>query len=653
MGIVIHIDGAAVNHHICACCGGPNGDRAVVFFIAGILVSDGGVVDFNLCSCASYVHNCQTGQVGVVDAQVHCACGGCNHDCIVVCGCGDIIHSHLCGFVDNVDRTLAGSNSKVLDLNFALGIDIDCAACGGGQLLAIAVQSDGLVNGQNGGQGNIFQQGDGFASICCCVSCCEGCVVSAVALGLCVLDDALQDLALDLRFLSMVDGQGDIISGNAGGSSVNFQSQSTVVGDIGSGLVMDGNIAYNITVNQGQRSTVGALDPQLDTLLAAGEGAVGSGAAGSGDVHSDADSINGNILHGADDGLGCVAAVGGLDTIGNALSCSAVNVDLLDFINTCSILLNNDTANSIAGGAGAGHIDIQIGDLSSVPDLDGSNGAGMVQFTIGNNDAVILQGQAIVSCAGGQSVTAQIQGDRLGDLQMIGSVVDISSQADNIAVLCLCNRIIQLSFSCDFVYRQCMDTVGAVSLLGNLAIRSQACGNILGEGAASDLHYVIISNIHIIAAFGRGITVIIVERDIVYDTTAVDDDDRGVSIRANTASVLLTNVMANSTAVHGQLGIAVGIDRHIALIVFAPDTGIAANCTAIDSTFGVNNANCSTIGIHTSSILDLATVHNELCIGINSENTMVATNVVTINDCTLVHGQGRASTVNGHQQTAV
>ena len=299
-----------------------------------------------------------------------------------------------------------------------------------------AADGDIAADGKLFAQSNILEQGhsctaldsigsiDGFYEIN---------IVSIADLSHCIGLNMSQDAA---KVFSPGDGQGDIIHGNTCGGIVNGQRQSAVVDgfDVGSELIVCEYAADNIAVNEGERSTVGTLDPDLDAVHATVEGTVGSSTNGCRNVHCSAYRINDNVLHRANDRLCCVAAFVGLDTGINALSCGAVDRNILNDIHTCGILLNNDTINGIAGCAGAGHVDFKIGNPGCIPHLDGSHGACMNQLAVGDAAAVI-HGNAKIPCASGQSVATEIKGDSLLDLQVICAVVDVGSHANGATIL--------------------------------------------------------------------------------------------------------------------------------------------------------------------------------------------------------------------------
>ena len=173
-GIVTNGDVAAVDSDICSFCRRPDGDCTVVLSGSCVHIGDVGVVDLYFCASASHIHDCQTGQVGIVDGQLNCACGSCDHNCVVLSGCGHIVQLHSRCLVDNVDRTLASINGQIVDHYIAGGINVDSTGCGGGQGLAIAVDSNSLVDGDDCFCSDVSVQNDLFASLSFCISLSEG-----------------------------------------------------------------------------------------------------------------------------------------------------------------------------------------------------------------------------------------------------------------------------------------------------------------------------------------------------------------------------------------------------------------------------------------------------------------------------------------------
>ena len=343
-------------------------------------------------------------------------------------GTGEIAAAGAVNEVDILDlvaRALDGGNT----------IQGNIALAGNGNIVPLGIQHQSVIVGASH-DGNSCAVGHSSHGLS------DGSAVGAVDLGLCALDDGFQNLALDLLFLSVVDGQGDSLFGNTGGVLVHDQGQSTIVGDVGGVLVMDGDSALDLGVLQSQRSAVSALDPQLDGVLVTADVTVGGSAAGSGDQQAGALGIDGDVLHGIDDILSCVAAVVSLDTIGQ--SC-AHDGHILDGANTGSrALLQNDTADGLVGIALALDIDHKVLECSSIPNLDGSGVACVDNGTI-LDGGIALDAHAAVSIAGGQGLAAQIQGDGLGDGQLSSAVVDVSSQDDGIAFLSCCQSGIQFS----------------------------------------------------------------------------------------------------------------------------------------------------------------------------------------------------------------
>ena len=209
---------------------------------------------------------------------------------------------------------------------------------------------------------------------------------------------------------------------------------------------MSEDATHDLGLLQGQRCAVVALDGDLDAVHTTADGAVGSSAAGSGDQHTSALCVDGDIFHGTDDVLSCVAAIISLDTIGQSFT---LDGHILDGTNAGSGAgLQNNTADGLVCIALALHVDHQVFECGSIPNLDGSGIACMDNGTI-LDGGIALHAHAAISVAGSQGIAAQIQSDSLGDSQLISTVVNVSSHDDDIAILSYCQRCVQFSLGCN------------------------------------------------------------------------------------------------------------------------------------------------------------------------------------------------------------
>ena len=367
---------------------------------------------------------------------------------------GNIIEDNVLSLVNiRTFCDLVAIQNNVLQSNVvAVNIDQVLTVAGspvGGtckQSVAVTVQSHILTIGvegedESGVQLDISQHLNGLTVLGGFESIQQSSVVGINNLSLCVVHEVLQD-TLDL--LGTGNSQSDIL--NAGGSSVRSQGQRTVVYDIGIGaeLVVSIDTALDVAVNQIQRSTVSTLDPDLDTVHAAGNGAVGSGTARSGDQHTGAYSVDGDVLQRTDDVLGRVAAVVGLDTVGQSRT---LDGDVLDRINASGRAgLKHDTANDLACIALALYVNDKVLECNCIPYLDCRSVACVNNSTI-LNGRIVLNAHTAESVTSGQDLTAQIQGDSLLKLELVGAVVDVRSQDDLIAILGSGESGIQLSLS--------------------------------------------------------------------------------------------------------------------------------------------------------------------------------------------------------------
>ena len=112
--------------------------------------------------------------------------------------------------------------------------------------------------------------------------------------------------------------------------------------------------------------------------------------------------------------------------------------------------------------------------------------------------------------------------------------------------------------------------------------------------------------------------------------------------------------MTNCTAGHLKCMTTVAINRSISAVIGAINTGIGADCTAIHIECSPVDTNNSTVGVPTGVIGDLAAVHGQGRTGIDLKNTVVAANMVAVDDGALVHGNIDVCTGNiGNHAVAV
>ena len=359
-----------------------------------------------------------------------------------------------------VTEAVATNYGTALDKN-VLSADVTCS---GGSVINTdvlngrAVSSNAEltveVNSTLTNYGDILVNGDALSVITCkdgnSVTChssseclVDSKIISIVDLSLCFVHVFFKNT---LYVFSTCNGQSDVIHTNTGGLLVDSQRELAVVnnGGVGAELIVSKYAALDRAIHKVKRCTVSALDPDFNTVYITANCTVGSSAARSGNQHTCALSVDRYIFHGTDNVFSCVAAVVRFDTVGKSRT---LNGYVLNAIYSCSRFgLKYDTANGLVSIALALYVNNKVFKCNSIPYLDCRGVACMNNSTI-LNGRIVLNAHTAISVTSSKSISAKIKRDRLFNLELICTVVNISSHDNDVTIYHITKSCIQLSLS--------------------------------------------------------------------------------------------------------------------------------------------------------------------------------------------------------------
>ena len=413
-----------------ACEGGPTGDHTVV--------------DHYVATCVTVEVNtvCRTCDGAILEG--YGAIGVAVTEAVATHYCTSLYENIVSIDVTCIGRTVIEVkvlNSSAVSSNIKLTVEVNSALTYNGDRL-INIKITCIIACKNGNGVAVL------SSLNCIFNCCE---ISIIYNCACIVHEVLKKT---FNLFCACNGKSYIVGTCS--SCVSSKTESTVVLDVGvrAELIVSEDTAHNVTVNEIKSCTVGALDPDLDSVNTTTDGTAGSCATRSRDKHTCALSADGNVLHRTDNINSCVTTVICLDTVGK--SC-ALDCYVLDRINAGSGTgLKHDTTNSLVSVALALYVDHKILECNCIPNLDCSSVACMNDSTV-LDGGIILNRHTTVSVTCGKSLATEVKGDSLFNLQLSCAVINVGSKNDSVAVYSTSKSCIKLSLSC-YLERRTLDS---------------------------------------------------------------------------------------------------------------------------------------------------------------------------------------------------
>ena len=202
--------------------------------------------------------------------------------------------------------------------------------------------------------------------------------------------------------------------------------------------------AYEITICKSKSCAVIALDPELNSIYTTGDITVGCSSARSGDQHTCALSIDGNVFHRANNVFCSVTAIVGFNTVCKSI---ALNSNVLDITYASGGTgLKNDTANGLVCIALTLNVNYKVLECNCIPYLDCRSIACVNDSTV-LNGSITLNAHTAIRIACSKSITAEVKSNSLRNCELIGSVINISSENDYVAFRSCSNCCLKLSLS--------------------------------------------------------------------------------------------------------------------------------------------------------------------------------------------------------------